>query len=145
MTEPKRSLVSGISRLAEAGALFAGDVAGLEVVIQDPARLVAETRGGAVVWDDGEERRYRDWVREKVQQTQEADFEEWREEETFRDKHRDETKKRSHQEVRIRSVARLVHSRFHRSHLVEASSRHKGTKCFPLKGFLSFALPLLLA
>ena len=107
MTEPKRSLLAGINSLAEAGALFAGDVAGLEVVIQDPARLRAETRAGAVVWDDGEERRYRDWVREKVQHNQEADFEEWRDEETFRHKLRDETKKRSNQEVRVVSVARL--------------------------------------
>ena len=43
MTEPKRSLVSGISRLAEAGALFAGDVAGLEVARQ------SETAGGGAL------------------------------------------------------------------------------------------------
>ena len=66
MTEPKRSLLAGINSLAEAGALFAGDVAGLEVVIQDPAKLRDEMRT-EVVWDDEEERRYRDWVKEKVQ------------------------------------------------------------------------------
>ena len=99
MTEPKRSLVAGISSLAEAGALFAGDVAGLEVIIQDPEKLRRETRA-EVVWDDAEERRYRDWVREKVQQNQEADFEELREEETFRNKLRDETEKRKTVEVR---------------------------------------------
>ena len=100
MTEPKRSLLAGINSLAEAGALFAGDVAGLEVVIEDPAKLRDEMRT-EVVWDDEEERRYRDWVKEKVQKKQEADFEEWRNEETFRDKLREETKKRKTQEVRI--------------------------------------------
>ena len=98
MSEPKRSLLAGISRLAEAGALFAGDVAGLEVMIQDPARLRDETRA-ELVWDDGEERRYRDWVKAKVQQNQEADFEELRDEETFRHRHRDETEKRKTVEV----------------------------------------------
>ena len=100
MTEPKKSLMAGINSLAEAGALFAGDVAGLDVVIQDPEKLREEARA-ELVWDDAEERRYRDWVREKVQQNQEADFEELRGEETFRQKLREETKKRSNQEVRI--------------------------------------------
>ena len=59
----------------------------------------AETRA-AVVWDDAEERRYRDWVREKVQQNQEADFEELRDEESFRQKLREETEKRKTHEVR---------------------------------------------
>ena len=44
MTEPKRSLVAGISSLAEAGALFAGDVAGLEVVIQGVHCTRTETK-----------------------------------------------------------------------------------------------------
>ena len=100
MSQPKRSLAAGISSLAEAGALFAGDVAGLDVVIQDPEKLREEARA-ELVWDDAEERRYRDWVREKVQQNLEADFEELRGEETFRQKLREETKKRSNQEVRI--------------------------------------------
>ena len=107
MAEPKRSLVAGISSLAEAGALFAGDVAGLEVIIQDPEKLRRETRA-EVVWDDAEERRYRDWVREKVQQNQEADFEELREEETFRNKLRDETEKRKTAEVREMICGRLA-------------------------------------
>ena len=68
-SQPKRSLAAGISCLAEAGALFAGDVAGLEVTLPDPARLKDETRGAGLVWDDAEERRYRDWVKEKVQQS----------------------------------------------------------------------------
>ena len=100
MSQPKRSLAAGISSLAEAGALFAGDVAGLEVTLQDPARLREETRGAGLVWDDAEERRYRDWVKEKVQQNQEADFEELRAEETFRSKLREETEKRKTVEVR---------------------------------------------
>ena len=100
MAQPKRSLVDGINCLAQAGALFAGDVADLEVVIQDPAKLRDETRS-EVVWDDEEEQRYRDWVKEKVQQSREADFEELRNEETFRQKLREETKKRKNQEVRI--------------------------------------------
>ena len=36
--EPKRSLMAGISSLAGAGALFAGEVAGLEVVFNDPVQ-----------------------------------------------------------------------------------------------------------
>ena len=99
-SQPKRSLAAGISCLAEAGALFAGDVAGLEVTLHEPARLRDETRGAELVWDDAEERRYRDWVKEKVQQSQEADFEELREEETFRSKLREETEKRKTVEVR---------------------------------------------
>ena len=42
MSGPKKSLMEGISSMAQVGALFAGEVAGREVVTQEPVRLVME-------------------------------------------------------------------------------------------------------
>ena len=38
MSDHKKSIVDGINALAQAGALFAGEVAGYDVVIKDPPR-----------------------------------------------------------------------------------------------------------
>ena len=103
MDEPKRSLVAGISSLAQAGALFAGEVADLEVVFHDPAprpEAGGEAGGEAeLVWDDQEEKRYREWVKLKVQQNEQPDFDEFQDEEAFRKKLRNETESRKNEEV----------------------------------------------
>ena len=103
MGEPKRSLVAGISSLAQAGALFAGEVADLEVVFHDP---VQRPGGGAeagaeveLVWDDEEEKRYREWVELRVQENEQPDFDEFHGEEAFREKLRNETESRKNEEV----------------------------------------------
>ena len=41
MSEGKKSVAEGISTLAQAGALFAGEVAGYDVIIKDPAPKLA--------------------------------------------------------------------------------------------------------
>ena len=41
MSEGKKSVAEGISALAQAGALFAGEVAGYDVIIKDQAPRLA--------------------------------------------------------------------------------------------------------
>ena len=108
MGEHKNSLLAGISSLAQAGALFAGEVADLDVVFHDQnvQRLTTGAETGAeagvdLVWDDEEERRYREWVKLKVQENDQPDFDEFRQEEAFRQKPRDETKSRKNDEASL--------------------------------------------
>ena len=108
MGEHKNSLLAGISSLAQAGALFAGEVADLDVVFHDQnvQRLATGAEAGAeagvdLVWDDEEERRYREWVKLKVQENDQPDFDEFRQEEAFRQKLRDETKSRKNDEASL--------------------------------------------
>ena len=108
MGEHKKSLLAGISSLAQAGALFAGEVADLDVVFHDQnvQRQTTGAEAGAearvdLVWDDEEERRYREWVKLKVQENDQPDFDEFRQEEAFRQKLRDETKSRKNDEASL--------------------------------------------
>ena len=108
MGEHKKSLLAGISSLAQAGALFAGEVADLDVVFHDQnvQRQMTGAEAGAeagvdLVWDDEEERRYREWVKLKVQENDQPDFDEFRQEEAFRQKLRDETKSRKNDEASL--------------------------------------------
>ena len=108
MGEHKKSLLAGISSLAQAGALFAGEVADLDVVFHDQKvqRQTTGAEAGAeagvdLVWDDEEERRYREWVKLKVQENDQPDFDEFRQEEAFRQKLRDETKSRKNDEASL--------------------------------------------
>ena len=57
--------------------------------------------GVDLVWDDEEERRYREWVKLKVQENDQPDFDEFRQEEAFRQKLRDETKSRKNDEASL--------------------------------------------
>ena len=52
------------------------------------------------VWDDEEERRYREWVKEEVAKKQHAEFSEFDKEEEYRRKLRQEAEERSSDIVR---------------------------------------------
>merc|ERR1712106_461210 len=96
MSGPKKSLVEGISSMAQVGALFAGEVAGREVVTQEPVSAPDEME---LVWDDLEERRYREWLKMELEKKEEAEFSEFSSEEEYRRRMREEAEQRGGDQV----------------------------------------------
>jgi len=83
----KRSIADGISCMASLGATMAGEVTGVEIDTCSPAeqQLIND-------WDDNEEMRYREWIREQIQDRPDANFQEYDAEAATRQMHKDLTK-----------------------------------------------------
>eukprot|EP00092_Neocalanus_flemingeri_P002904 GFUD01003107.1.p1 GENE.GFUD01003107.1~~GFUD01003107.1.p1 ORF type:complete len:166 (-),score=68.75 GFUD01003107.1:207-704(-) len=96
MSEQKKSLVEGISCMAQVGALFAGEVAGMEVVTQDPVSPAEEME---LVWDDQEERNYREWLKMEMEKKEAANFSEFSAEEEYRREMREDAEQRGGDQV----------------------------------------------
>ena len=56
---------------------------------------------GELVWDDLEERRYREWLKEEMEKKEAAEFSEFSAEEEYRRKLREAAEQRSRDEVRL--------------------------------------------
>jgi hypothetical protein len=90
----KKSLVDGISCIAQLGAAMAGEVAGVDLETQNPL-----TGDHSFEWNQLEEERYRDWIREQIEERPLADFDEFADEESARQRARELTEKNADVEI----------------------------------------------
>jgi len=102
MAERKISLMDGIGGIASQTSFLGGMVAGTSA----PARAFQppeqEQDQDEVVWDDCEEQRYRDWLKEVAAQRQnDVNWNEYEREEEYRERLREQAQARADQDIPI--------------------------------------------
>lgn len=108
----KKGLAEAMVSMASLGAVFAEKASGQEVDTRDfqelqelekeeAARRQRGTRlqKGKVLWDDDEEMRYREWLKEQMEGKEDANFSEFQGEEEYRNKLREEAELRGGEKV----------------------------------------------
>ncbi|XP_023332049.1 uncharacterized protein LOC111704140 [Eurytemora carolleeae] len=92
-----KSIASGISCMAQLGATMAGEVAGVEIELDKHTNQ--QTDSESFEWNDSEEERYRDWIREQVQEKAPAEFEEFMGEQLVRQRFREQTEQNADNQI----------------------------------------------